>query len=363
MQWIKTPARLYVDGFGDCKSMALFACSCLRCLGIRHYFRFVSFNREKEATHVYAVAIDMRGNEIYIDPVVRPIRFNYQEKYTYKVDMNGTQIYKLAGINKRKNTTRFIGSTTPSRQFDVDFGDASAITPELMSMYARRDLLLESKRIATSQLELDTLNESLAQQDTEIAKARSFSSISGGLDALSAKKMADHMKKSGMYYIYTYFKNQDTLQLKIRRKIRTQSQMFYYFEDVDIWHNTSACNDLARSGIIASTGMQPEQFLEYIQTNDAKIAGVGAIMAVIGVISAIISLIKLIVDLFGGGSRQAPSDAEINAALADTATDFPKSGSSSSSAGSNLLSGTNSILYIGIFTAAAMLLLRKKNKN
>lgn len=97
VQWVKTPARLIADGVGDCKSMSIFTASCLRSLGIEHFFRFVSFTKRKEATHVYVVALDENGREIIIDPVVRPVQFNKEEPYTYKWDLSAVQQYYNMG--------------------------------------------------------------------------------------------------------------------------------------------------------------------------------------------------------------------------------------------------------------------------
>jgi len=98
VQWIKTPARLIADGKGDCKSMAIFTASCLRCLNIDCYFRFVSFQPNKIPTHVYIVTTD----GTIIDPVERvngQPKFNYAQVYTFKIDiMNTTNIYELRGI-------------------------------------------------------------------------------------------------------------------------------------------------------------------------------------------------------------------------------------------------------------------------
>lgn len=99
VQWVKTPARLIADGVGDCKSMSIFTASCLRCLGIDHFFRFVSFDpSRKDATHVYVVALlplhegrAGEGLEIIIDPVVRPVQFNKEEPYTYRWDLSAVQ--------------------------------------------------------------------------------------------------------------------------------------------------------------------------------------------------------------------------------------------------------------------------------
>lgn len=102
-QLIKTPARFWADGFGDCKSFAIFICSCLRCLRIPHLFRFASYTLDSdEPTHVYAVAIDERGEEIPVDPVYRESgvgQFGKEVNYCNKIDMKGTtQISRLSGI-------------------------------------------------------------------------------------------------------------------------------------------------------------------------------------------------------------------------------------------------------------------------
>ena len=88
-QFIKTPARLLADGVGDCKSMAIFIASCLRCLNIPCVLRFVSFNHKPIYTHVYVVAYD-KGDSIILDPVERvngkPV-FNYAQKFNLKKDI------------------------------------------------------------------------------------------------------------------------------------------------------------------------------------------------------------------------------------------------------------------------------------
>lgn len=101
-QWIRTPARLWSDGEGDCKSFSIFICSCLRCMGIPHLFRFAAYEGNSYPTHVYAVAIDESGKEIIVDPVYRDENgkavFNKECPYTKKIDMKGTtEISRLSG--------------------------------------------------------------------------------------------------------------------------------------------------------------------------------------------------------------------------------------------------------------------------
>ena len=101
-QWIRTPARLWSDGEGDCKSFSIFICSCLRCMGIPHLFRFAAYEGNGDPTHVYAVAIDESGKEIIVDPVYRDETgkavFNKECPYIKKIDMKGTtEISRLSG--------------------------------------------------------------------------------------------------------------------------------------------------------------------------------------------------------------------------------------------------------------------------
>lgn len=83
---IRTPARLLHDRVGDCKSYSLFTAVILRYLGIPHFFRFVSYNNIKRATHVYIVA----DNNIVIDAVASHqlnYPFNKEVKFTYRLDI------------------------------------------------------------------------------------------------------------------------------------------------------------------------------------------------------------------------------------------------------------------------------------
>ncbi|VBB45213.1 hypothetical protein TRIP_D300128 [uncultured Paludibacter sp.] len=352
VQWVKSPARLNADRSGDCKSMSLFICSCLRCLNIPHFFRFVSFSSRKEATHVYAVAIDENGNEIYIDPVIRPIQFNKQEKYTYKSDMNGTKIYYMAGIPRKKNIKK-IGNTS-SGDFDVYLGENSNISPELIEMYARLDLLRETANITTDGRKITEMNNVIEAQRAQIRKAEERPFISGIFDLLSGKKMAAKMKESGLYYIYLFIPENEISNYSdlVQQKRTTQKKAFKYAEQADIWHNTSACMDLARSGIISRTGMTPEAFIESAKVKDYKI---GSVTAILGIIAAVISLIKLIASLFGK-KRDEPTETEINNALINTQTDFKKSSSITKS-------GFSPLLFLGLAGAGFSIWKSRKKGN
>ena len=89
-QYIKSPARLLKDGCGDCKSLTMFFVCCLHCLGIPHIIRFVNFDGGSQYTHVYAVAIDERGEEIILDACEKDddgvILYDYARPYKKKKD-------------------------------------------------------------------------------------------------------------------------------------------------------------------------------------------------------------------------------------------------------------------------------------
>lgn len=103
VQWVKTPARLFKDGKGDCKSYSILINSCLANMGIPHLFRFVSYDNSSEYSHVYPVAI-IDGEECPLDVVawqLRRIQFGKELQYKKKKDMAGTtRISRLCGIGE-----------------------------------------------------------------------------------------------------------------------------------------------------------------------------------------------------------------------------------------------------------------------
>lgn len=102
---IKTPERLLHDGFADCKGFSIFTKCVLDKLGIPCFFRFVGYNKDKEATHVYVVAIGENGN-IPIDACID--KFNYELPYNHntKKDM-ATSIVKMNGPQNQTGYTEY----------------------------------------------------------------------------------------------------------------------------------------------------------------------------------------------------------------------------------------------------------------
>lgn len=111
-QWIKTPARLLSDKEGDCKSITLFVNSVLSNLGYKTWFRFVSYNKDGDFSHVYTIVEDKDGKKYPLDYVayiqrgIPPFEeLNYQKKKDYMA--TSTQISKLSGLDSPKRANEF----------------------------------------------------------------------------------------------------------------------------------------------------------------------------------------------------------------------------------------------------------------
>lgn len=154
VQWIKTPARLFKDHKGDCKSYSIFINSILANCGIPHLFRFVSYGNSNEYSHVYPVAI-IDGNECPLDVVawqLRRIQFGKELQYKRKKDMAGTtRISRLCGIgdaeaeqyavhNSEYNTGK-VAQNYLSSLIDLEQARANATTDpdKLESIYNKLD--------------------------------------------------------------------------------------------------------------------------------------------------------------------------------------------------------------------------------
>lgn len=86
---IKSPAKLWEDKTGDCKSYSVFIASIFQNLGIRYVYRFAHYPNgrlDKDVNHVFPVALDENGQEIPTDAVAD--YFDYEEPYEYAIDYN-----------------------------------------------------------------------------------------------------------------------------------------------------------------------------------------------------------------------------------------------------------------------------------
>lgn len=83
---IKNPALLYYYGKGDCKSFSLMIAGILmNYSNLDIYFRFTSYDPNKDFGHVYIVVRTPGfADEIILDSTIK--HFDYEEKYAKKKD-------------------------------------------------------------------------------------------------------------------------------------------------------------------------------------------------------------------------------------------------------------------------------------
>jgi hypothetical protein len=98
-QTTKTIQRMLADGHGDCKHYSGFIAANLDALGIPFKYRFVSFKRGNTTpTHVYVVAQDEQGQDIYLDAVL-PF-WNTEKPFAHKKDLKIMPLYHLSGVDE-----------------------------------------------------------------------------------------------------------------------------------------------------------------------------------------------------------------------------------------------------------------------
>lgn len=109
-QWIRTPARFIKDGRGDCKSYSIFICSVFDRLGYNTAFRFASYSRSGEFTHVYPIIFDSLNHPHIVDMVAEiqvktPIGDEYKYKTKKDIMNESTRISMLSGIGGDSDMT------------------------------------------------------------------------------------------------------------------------------------------------------------------------------------------------------------------------------------------------------------------
>lgn len=113
-QAIKSPARLWADKEGDCKSFSIFAAAVLKACGVPYSFRFVNYDPSMGSTftHVYIISHGP-GADYIIDPVWTKGPFNTQKQFSNKKDfLMDSGLYSLGA-------TRRVARKTKSRRRGV----------------------------------------------------------------------------------------------------------------------------------------------------------------------------------------------------------------------------------------------------
>lgn len=143
-QWIKTPSRLIYDASGDCKSMTILICAALSRLGIKNKFRFVSYDKTRNYTHVYPVAI-IDHDEVPVDVVAyiqKGADFGTEIKFNKKKDiMNKTVISELSGFATMDGATAKISDNMSAARLLCESYKLVAIATADSQLYDRFNVL------------------------------------------------------------------------------------------------------------------------------------------------------------------------------------------------------------------------------
>jgi hypothetical protein len=107
-QKIMSPSAIISIGKNDCKNYALFIVGILDSLRRKGYFtnkvfyRFASYRLlDRIPHHTFAVVIDDKGNEVFVDPVLSS--FNERKTYFHKIDKSPKMsLYSVSGIFTKK---------------------------------------------------------------------------------------------------------------------------------------------------------------------------------------------------------------------------------------------------------------------
>jgi len=117
IEQLRRPARIIVDGFGDCDCMTILICSLLREIGIENASKTTAYpqkdkngNYKKDFSgnyisddysHIYAIAYNEKGKQIVIDtvPEIPYFKFEYQPITKFIITKN-MQLHELGELGE-----------------------------------------------------------------------------------------------------------------------------------------------------------------------------------------------------------------------------------------------------------------------
>lgn len=173
--------------------------------------------------------------------------------------------------------------------------------------------------------------------------------------------IADALKKAGIYFIYLFIPDSELKNYPaiVAKKRKTQQFFYELIHKVDIFHNAATVKDFFRSGIIARTGMTPENYIKSLKQSNVKVAALSAtlitISAIIGIILGLVELIKVIFPSSKIGDYSVSSGA---ADMQNEIYSTNKSGSGNTTL-SSLTSGSG--LWLGLGLVASLFVIKNKN--
>lgn len=290
-QDIKRPSRLLADGYGDCKSYSVLSSCLLHNLGIKHSLRFVSYDSDPQATHVYVVFGD---KDTPLDACY--YAFGAEKPFTYKYDILMTKISHLTGV----------GSL------------ADALEGDLEIALAKERAELE-KRIGVSGIGR-VLNTAKAAKKNEaglkVAPAAKTSKQKEVADAL----VKEGIPKASLFFLYLFVQDPDVIA-KLPAKSARQRKValtLAKFLTRRVGMSDTIFMSLVRNAIMKKTGKTPEQI---ISASMSGVTGIGFLAAILPLAGEALKIIKVIVSKVKEAFPKTDPDDED--APADSTLDAP----------------------------------------
>lgn len=177
----------------------------------------------------------------------------------------------------------------------------------------------------------------------------------GAIDGFTP--LSDALKKAGIYFIYMFIPDNELKNYPdvVARKRKTQILLFNVIHKVDIFHSSTTVRNLFRSGIIARTGIQPEDYLKKIRANNVRVGEpitLATIATIIAIITGLISLIKAIFP------KSKIAEYDVKGGAADLQNELYYNPKSNNTTGSSILSSNS--LYLGLALVASFFIFKKK---
>lgn len=309
-QWIKSPARLFHDKEGDCKSFTIFINSVLQNLKIDYITRFISQNSDKDPTHVYSIAI-LGDEKIILDAVY--YKFNEEPRHTKKYDY----MTKISYLNGVKN---FQSELEKVKKFNF----AEASEAERQEVLIKEMFLIESLNNPDSTQAAaaaeNFVNFELEEEDktgiNEQAAAEAEAAAVNGILSNAKKRILNTvarviLPRVAPLFLYTQVSNKYLSQAAQVKK-RKQEKLKEALKRAGITGGTFDL--LIQNAIKSKTGKTPIQIVKsFYPGKKIGFAGAGVVIAqaatfLTGLVQSVVKLVK------GFKKTDAPTKADAPAA-------------------------------------------------
>jgi hypothetical protein len=338
IQWVKTPARTWADGFSDCKSRSLFQASLIKNLKLNGYYRFASYDQPKLYTHVYAVVF-INGKMIVSDPDMQAL--GLEKQYKYKLDIPMSRIEFVAGIGQTQRPGRLNLHLPVDEMTDLDMelairkqreeiqkGIVESLSGIGCATAQKHDAKIELLNKMIDIQSNPTLNQmqkvsgiGAILEDANVGKiqlkkilkfvtapAKFLTKLASAPARLALKGILEvALPKMAPVFLYLFIKDPNLIAAlpdKARSKRKTAEKLSMFIIKA-IGMKEDHFMGIIRNGIMKRFHKSPEEVIN-LQLK-GKISGIGDVGIIDDIIKVVFSVIKQIMKLF---KKKAPQGLE-----------------------------------------------------